>query len=103
MKKPQKTTKKQVWHQARWHGLDGVRRLDTAPLPPGSCLHYGCCHDVLAAVTLIEDVFGGGQSMSYTRCCITDLALRVILMEGIVKSNVANGTFFFFYFWSSPV
>ena len=47
--------------------------------------------DVLAAVTLIEDVFGGGQSMSYTRCCITDLALRVILMEGIVKSNVANG------------
>ena len=46
--------------------------------------------DVLAAVTLIEDVFGGCQSMSFTRCCITELALRVILMEGIVKNSVAT-------------
>ena len=46
--------------------------------------------DVLAAVTLVEDVFGGCQSMSFTRLCITELALRVILMEGIVKQNIAT-------------
>lgn len=46
--------------------------------------------DVLAAVTLIEDVFGGCQSMSFTRLCVTELALRVILMEGIVKQNIST-------------
>ena len=46
--------------------------------------------DVLAAVTLIEDIFGGCQSMSFTRLCITELALRVILMEGIIKQNIST-------------
>jgi WASH complex subunit 7 len=46
--------------------------------------------DVLAAVTLIDDVFEGCQIMSYTRCCVTELALRVVLMDGIVKPDVAR-------------
>ena len=46
--------------------------------------------DILAAVTLIEGIFDGCQIMSYTRCCVTELALRVILMDGIVKPDVAR-------------
>ena len=46
--------------------------------------------DVLAAVKLIDDTFNGCQTMTYTRCCLVELALRVVLMSGIVKNNVAD-------------